>query len=179
MAARRSNPVSAAALLTQPIHQQNQFGGSVGGPFIKDKLFYFLTYDGFRRVGRALYYNTNTITAHAHWAEFRQAPSFRRPSARRRSRRRSAMRASSSSSTWVKQRLRASPSRTSSSRALTTTSTTRTTRLLTSTGPTSVQPTDTAPHRQFPAGSYSANGPAYYHERFLVGGLTTTFNSRM
>ncbi len=57
-----SVPVEAAALLTQPTHQQNQFGGSVGGPFIKDKLFYFLTLDGFRRVGRALYYNTNTIT---------------------------------------------------------------------------------------------------------------------
>ena len=54
--------MSGAALLTQPIHQQNQFGGSVGGPLIKNKLFYFLTYDGFRRVGRALYYNTNTIT---------------------------------------------------------------------------------------------------------------------
>ncbi|MDR3793407.1 MAG: carboxypeptidase regulatory-like domain-containing protein [Terracidiphilus sp.] len=51
-----------AALLTQPVHQQNQFGGSVGGPLIKDKLFYFLTYDGFRKVGRALYYNTYTIT---------------------------------------------------------------------------------------------------------------------
>ena len=57
-----STPVLAATLLTQPIHQQNQFGGSVGGPFIKDKLFYFFTYDGFYRVGRALYYNTNTIT---------------------------------------------------------------------------------------------------------------------
>ena len=55
-------PVEAAALLTQPIHQQNQFGGSVGGPLIKDRLFYFFTYDGFRRVGRALYYNTNTLT---------------------------------------------------------------------------------------------------------------------
>jgi hypothetical protein len=55
-------PVEAAALLTQPIHQQNQFGGSVGGPLIKDRLFYFLTLDGYRRVGRALYYNTNTIT---------------------------------------------------------------------------------------------------------------------
>jgi hypothetical protein len=49
-------------LLTQPIHQQQQFGGSVGGPIKKDKLFYFFTYDGFRRVGRVLYTDTNTIT---------------------------------------------------------------------------------------------------------------------
>ena len=49
-------------LLTQPIHQQNQFGGSVGGPIMKDKLFYFFTYDGFRKVGRALYTDSNTIS---------------------------------------------------------------------------------------------------------------------
>ncbi len=49
-------------LLTQPIHQQQQFGGSVGGPVRKDRLFYFLTYDGFRRVGRVLYSNTNDIS---------------------------------------------------------------------------------------------------------------------
>lgn len=49
-------------LLTQPTHQQNQFGGSVGGPILKDRLFYFFTYDGFRRVGRVLYSDTNTIT---------------------------------------------------------------------------------------------------------------------
>jgi outer membrane receptor protein involved in Fe transport len=49
-------------LLTQPIHQQQGFGGSVGGPIMKDKLFYFLTFDGFRRVGRVLYYETNTLT---------------------------------------------------------------------------------------------------------------------
>ncbi len=49
-------------LLSQPVHQQHQFGGSVGGPIIKDRLFYFFTYDGFRRVGKALYYNTNNIT---------------------------------------------------------------------------------------------------------------------
>jgi len=49
-------------LLTQPIHQQQQFGGSIGGPFIKDRLFYFFTYDGFRKVGRVLYTDTNNIT---------------------------------------------------------------------------------------------------------------------
>lgn len=49
-------------LLTQPIHQQQQFGGSVGGPVLKDRLFYFFTYDGFRRVGRVLYSNTNNIS---------------------------------------------------------------------------------------------------------------------
>jgi hypothetical protein len=51
-----------AFLLTQPTHQQQQFGGSVGGPIVKDKLFYFFTYDGFRKVGRVLYSDTNTIT---------------------------------------------------------------------------------------------------------------------
>ena len=49
-------------LLTQPIHQQQQFGGSVGGPILKDRLFYFFTYDGFRRVGRVLYSNNNNIS---------------------------------------------------------------------------------------------------------------------
>lgn len=52
----------AAFLLTQPIHQQHQFGGSVGGPIIKDRLFYFFTYDGFRKVGRVLYTDSNTIS---------------------------------------------------------------------------------------------------------------------
>jgi hypothetical protein len=60
-----NNPPTPAAgkfLLTQPIHQQNQFGGSVGGPIMKDRLFYFFTYDGFRQVGAVLYTDTNTIT---------------------------------------------------------------------------------------------------------------------
>jgi Carboxypeptidase regulatory-like domain/TonB dependent receptor len=49
-------------LLTQPIHQQQEYGGSVGGPIKKDKLFYFLTSDNFRRVGKALYYETYNIS---------------------------------------------------------------------------------------------------------------------
>jgi Carboxypeptidase regulatory-like domain/TonB dependent receptor-like, beta-barrel len=33
----------------KPVKTQNQFGGSAGGPLIKDKLFFFGTYDGFRK----------------------------------------------------------------------------------------------------------------------------------
>jgi hypothetical protein len=57
-----SNPAVAGFLLTQPVHQQQEFGGSVGGPVIKDRLFYFFTYDGFRRVGKALYTDSNTLS---------------------------------------------------------------------------------------------------------------------
>jgi len=56
------NPVIAGFLLTQPTHQQQEFGGSVGGPIIKDRLFYFFTYDGFRKVGKALYTDSNNIS---------------------------------------------------------------------------------------------------------------------
>jgi hypothetical protein len=39
----------------QPIKTQNQFGVSVGGPIIKDKLFFHFTYDGFRKVNPIVY----------------------------------------------------------------------------------------------------------------------------
>ena len=42
-------------IYSQPIHQWQQFGGSVGGPVIKNKLFYFLTYDGSRKVNPITY----------------------------------------------------------------------------------------------------------------------------
>jgi hypothetical protein len=40
---------------SQPIHQWQQFGASVGGPIVKDKLFYFVTYDGSRKVNPISY----------------------------------------------------------------------------------------------------------------------------
>ncbi|HTP32486.1 MAG TPA: TonB-dependent receptor [Candidatus Acidoferrales bacterium] len=43
---------------SQPIHQWQQFGGSFGGPIVKDKLFFFLTYDGSRKVNPITYTST-------------------------------------------------------------------------------------------------------------------------
>ncbi|WP_213803871.1 TonB-dependent receptor [Granulicella sp. dw_53] len=50
-------------LLTPTVHQQQQFGGSIGGPIIKDKLFYFFTYDGFRKVNPLLYTSSLSTAA--------------------------------------------------------------------------------------------------------------------
>lgn len=50
-------------ITTQTVHQQNQFGGSVGGPILKDKLFFFGTYDGFRKVNPILYTSTTPTPA--------------------------------------------------------------------------------------------------------------------
>jgi hypothetical protein len=55
-------------LLQPTVHQQQQFGGSVGGPIIKDKLFYFFTYDGFRKVNPILFTSSvpsSTILSYA------------------------------------------------------------------------------------------------------------------
>ena len=48
-------------IYTQPVHQQQQFGGSVGGPVIKDKLFYFFTYDGSRKINPISFTSTSVI----------------------------------------------------------------------------------------------------------------------
>ncbi len=53
----------AAGILTQGVHQQQQFGGSLGGPIIKNKLFYFFTYDGSRKVFPISYTSTAFPTA--------------------------------------------------------------------------------------------------------------------
>jgi hypothetical protein len=50
-----TNPALQKAYYSQPVHQQQQFGGSVGGPILRDKLFFFLTYDGFRKVNPIFY----------------------------------------------------------------------------------------------------------------------------
>ncbi len=60
---RLPGSTTAAFLLSQPIKVQNQFGASVGGPIIKDKLFFHAVYDGYRRVNPITYlssYNTAT-----------------------------------------------------------------------------------------------------------------------
>src|ERR1035438_9249558 len=51
---------------SQPIHQWQQFGGSISGPIIKDKLFYFGTYEGSRKVDPITYTSTvfsSTVSA--------------------------------------------------------------------------------------------------------------------
>ena len=51
---RNGNPL----LLTQSVKVQHEFGVSVGGPVIKDRLFFHFTYDGFRKVNPIAYTST-------------------------------------------------------------------------------------------------------------------------
>ena len=56
------DPVNKAnKIYTQPVHQQQQFGASVGGAIIKDKLFYFANYDGSRKVFPISYISSSTF----------------------------------------------------------------------------------------------------------------------
>ncbi len=49
-------------LLTQPVKIQHQFGASVGGFVLKDKLFFHFTYDGFRKINPITYLSTYNST---------------------------------------------------------------------------------------------------------------------
>lgn len=46
------------AFLTKLIKEQYQYGASVGGPILRDKLFFFFTYDGFKKSAPILYAST-------------------------------------------------------------------------------------------------------------------------
>ncbi len=50
-------------LLSQPVKVQHQFGGSIGGAIIKDRLFYHFTYDGYRKVNPITYLSTYNSTS--------------------------------------------------------------------------------------------------------------------
>lgn len=53
----------SAISLVKTIKTQHQFGASVGGPIIKDKLFFHAVYDGYRRINPIVYLSTyNTAT---------------------------------------------------------------------------------------------------------------------
>ena len=45
-----ANPYKFGALIPKPHFRQNQFGGSIGGPILKDKTFFFGDYEGLRIV---------------------------------------------------------------------------------------------------------------------------------
>jgi hypothetical protein len=45
-------------ILSQPVKVQHEFGVSVGGPILKDKLFFHFTYDGFRKINPIVYTST-------------------------------------------------------------------------------------------------------------------------
>ncbi len=42
----------------KPVLIQNQFGGTIGGPVIRDRTFFFFDYEGFRRITRTLNFAT-------------------------------------------------------------------------------------------------------------------------
>jgi hypothetical protein len=46
----------------KPTLQRNQFGATIGGPIVKNKLFFFGDYEGFRQLQR--YLNFDSIPTH-------------------------------------------------------------------------------------------------------------------
>ena len=45
-------------LLSKPTLQRNQFGAAIGGPFVKNKLFWFADYEGYRQLQRYLNFDS-------------------------------------------------------------------------------------------------------------------------
>ncbi len=46
------------ATFRKPTLQRNQFGGAIGGPIIKNRVFFFADYEGFRQLQKALNFDT-------------------------------------------------------------------------------------------------------------------------
>ncbi|HTS29829.1 MAG TPA: TonB-dependent receptor, partial [Bryobacteraceae bacterium] len=46
------------AVFVKPTLQRNQFGTTIGGPFVKNKLFFFADYEGFRQLQRYLNFDS-------------------------------------------------------------------------------------------------------------------------
>ncbi len=60
----------------KPVVRFNQFGGSLGGPIRKDRLFYFFTYEGYRMSNRGLQVG-QTPTPQLREAAIRAVPAYR------------------------------------------------------------------------------------------------------
>lgn len=65
-----ANPFTKMPPIPREQLQQNQFGGAIGGPILKNKLFFFFSYDGTRR-NQSLLETSTTLTNSARQGLFR------------------------------------------------------------------------------------------------------------